>query len=69
MHAVCSVREIQQVWVYIPNPDHAQRFVQEISGAGSIPKNLRAVSSLPKALKDGEIFDAATTSTTPVISF
>ena len=45
LDAVCSVREIQQARVYSPNSKHAQRFAQEMSGVGSIPKNVKAVSS------------------------
>ena len=26
LDAVCNVRQIQQAWVYSPNPEHAQRF-------------------------------------------
>ena len=40
-----------------------------MSGIGSIPKDVRAVSSSAKALKDADIVCTATTSTTPVISF
>jgi len=69
LDAVCNVREIQQAWVYSPNPEHAQSFAQKMSGVGSIPKNVKAVSSSAKALKDADIVCTATTSTTPVISF
>ena len=69
LDAVCSVRDIQQAWVYSPNPEHAQSFAEEMSGVGPIPKDVRAVSSSAKALKDADIVCTATTSTTPVISF
>ena len=69
LDAVCSVRDIQQAWVYSPNRQHAQSFADKMSGAGTIPKNVRAVSSSAEALKDADIVCTATTSTTPVISF
>ena len=40
-----------------------------MSEVGLIPKNLKAVSSSVRALKDADIVCTATTSTTPVISF
>ena len=69
LDAVCSVRDIQQAWVYSPNPEHAQSFAEKMSGVGPIPKDVRAVSSSAEALKDADIVCTATTSTTPVISF
>lgn len=69
LDAVCTVRKIQQAWVYSPNPEHVQRFAESMSGVGPIPKDVRAVSSSAKALKDADIVCTATTSTTPVISF
>ena len=69
LDAVCTVREIQQAWVYSLNPEHAQDFAEEMSGVGSIPENVRAETSSAKAIKDADIVCTATTSTTPVISF
>ena len=69
LDAVCSVRDIQQAWVYSPNQEHAQSFAKKMSGVGPVPKNVKAVSSSAKALKDADIVCTATTSTTPVISF
>ena len=40
-----------------------------MSGVGSIPKNVKAVSSSAKSLKNADIVCTATTSSTPVISF
>ena len=69
LDAVCTVREIQQAWVYSPNPEHAQSFAEEMSGVGPIPEDVQAVTSSAKALKNADIVCTATTSTTPVISF
>ena len=69
LDAVCTVRDIQQAWVYSPNPEHAQGFVKEMTGLGSITENVRAETSSAKAIKDADIVCTATTSTTPVISF
>ena len=69
LDAVCSVRDIEQAWVYSPNHEHAQSFANKMSDVGPIPKDVRAVHSSAKALKDADIVCTATTSKTPVISY
>ena len=64
LDAVCSVRDIEQAWVYSPNHEHAQSFANKMSDVGPIPKDVRAVHSSAKALKDADIVCTATTSKT-----
>ena len=69
MEAVCTVRSIEQVRVFSPNPEHAQKCAEEMSGNGPVPNNVRAVPSSKNAIKDADIVCTSTTSTTPVIAF
>ena len=69
LDAVCTVRSIRQAWVYSPNPEHAQKFVEEMSGVGPIPRDIQAVTSSAEAVKNADIVCTATASSTPVISF
>ena len=69
LEAVCTVRRIEQVRVFSPNPEHAQKCAEEMSGKGPVPDNVRAVPSSKKAINNADIVCTATTSTTPVIAF
>ncbi|MDP7620756.1 MAG: ornithine cyclodeaminase family protein, partial [SAR324 cluster bacterium] len=69
LEAVCTVRSIEQVRVFSPNPEHAQKCAEEMSGKGPVPDNVRAVPSSKKAINNADIVCTATTSTTPVIAF
>ena len=69
MEAVCTVRNIKQVRVFSPNPEHAHQCADIMSGKGPVPDDIRAVQSSQKAVKNADIVCTATTSTTPVIAF
>ena len=69
MEAVCTVRKIKQVRVFSPNPEHAHKCAEEMSGKGPVPDDVRAVSSSQKAINNADIVCTATTSTIPVIAF
>ena len=69
LEAVCTVRRIEQVSVFSPNPEHAQKCAEEMSGKGPVPENVRPVSSSKKAINNADIVCTATTSATPVIAF
>ncbi len=66
LEAVCTVRNIQTVWVYAPSHARVEAFIKEMAGHGPIPKDLRAAKSPGEAVKDADIICAATTSNTPV---
>jgi len=38
LDAVCSVRDIQQAWVYSPNPEHAQSFAEKCQASAQFQK-------------------------------
>ena len=69
LEAVCTVRSIEQVRIFSPNPEHAQNCAEEMSGKGPVPDNVRAVLSSKKAVNNADIVCIATTSATPVIAF
>ena len=69
LEAVCTVRRIEQVRVFSPNPEHAQKCAEEMSGKGPVPDNVRAVPSSKIATNNVDIVCTATTSSKPVIAF
>jgi len=69
MEAVCTVRKIKQVRVFSPNPEHAHKCAEVMSGKDPVPGDVRAVPSSQKAINNADIVCTATTSTTPVIAF
>ena len=69
MEAVCTVRNIKQVRVFSPNPEHAHQCADIMSGKDPVPDDIQAVQSSLKAVKNADIVCTATTSNTPVIAF
>ncbi len=47
LEAVCAVRDIEQVWVYSPNPANGQQLAQEMAGRGRIPPSPSTVATPP----------------------
>ena len=68
LQAACSVRKINRVWIYDPDPSKAEAFAREMSGTGSIPEDVRPATNQKQALADADIICAATTSSAPVFS-
>lgn len=68
LRAVCSVRELEQIWIYDLNRESAQMFVEELSGQGPIPEDLRIAESPREAVNNADIICAATTSKDPVFN-
>lgn len=66
LEAVCTVRNIEKVWVYSRNSGNAQRFIEDVRGQGVIPENVRLASNPREAVQEAHIVCAATTSSTPV---
>jgi ornithine cyclodeaminase len=66
LEAVCTVREVQQAWIYDPTPSRAESLIEELAGRGSIPSDLRAARTPAQAARDADVICAATTSATPV---
>lgn len=66
LEAVCTVRDIEQVFVYSPTRANAKRFAAEMAGVGKIPSTITVADSSDEAIATADIICAATTSTTPV---
>lgn len=66
LEAACTVRSIETVWVYDPNPERARAFVNEMAGHGPIPNDLRIAETPSQAVQQADIICTATTSSTPV---
>lgn len=66
LEAVCTVRQIEEVRVYSPTPQHARAFAREMAGQGPIPEQIDVVKTPGAAVRGADIVYAATTATTPV---
>jgi len=66
--AICSVRELEQVWISDLHQESAQKFVEELSGQGPIPEDLRIAKSPREAVNNADIICTATTSKVPVFN-
>lgn len=66
LEAVCTVREIEQVFVYSRNSENAARFAADVSGAGQIPEKIQIADSPQQLVQNSDIICTATTSATPV---
>ena len=66
LEAACSVRKIEEAWVFDTAVQRAEAFVKEMVGVGNIPKKLRVASNPKRALAEADIVCTATTSNTPV---
>lgn len=68
LEAACSVRKIEEAWVYDPSAERAEVMVQEMAGRGPVPYHLRVASSPEQAVSEADIICTATTSSTPVFA-
>ena len=66
LEAVCTVREIEKVWIVDMDKNRAQAFVDEMSGYGPIPADIRIAPDPKTALANADIVCTATTSANPV---
>jgi alanine dehydrogenase len=66
LEAVCSVRRIEQAWIYDADPGRARALAAELSGRAPIPLNVQAASDPKQAISDADVICTATTSRTPV---
>lgn len=68
LEAICTVRDLELVWVYDPNPARVEAFIAEMAGRGPIPADLRPAASPRQAVAEADVISAATTATTPVFA-
>ena len=68
LEAACSIRAIEQAWVFDPSADRARAFVRDLAGTGGIPSDLAVAASPEQAVAQADIICTATTSHTPVFA-
>lgn len=66
LEAVCTVRCIETVWIYDPDPKKAEDFMAEMRGKGPVPAHLVRARRPQEAVAHADIICAATTSHIPV---
>ncbi|MBC8507232.1 MAG: hypothetical protein ISR58_10020 [Anaerolineales bacterium] len=66
LEAVCTARSIETAWIFDLDSNQAAKFVEEMSGQGSIPDDLRVAPTPEEAIAEADIICTATTSTSPV---
>lgn len=67
LEAICTVRHIEQVWVYDSLPQAAQAYVHDMQGRGwPIPHSIAIADSPYQAVSQADVICTATTSTAPV---
>ncbi len=68
LEAMCTVRPLQTVWIYDPNPQRVTTLIAEMAGQNPIPADLRLADSPQQAVADADLVVTATTSHTPVFA-
>lgn len=66
LEATCTVRTIEQAWVYDSDHARAEAFVSELAGVGPIPRDIRIAKTSEEAIQKADIICTATTSISPV---
>ncbi len=66
LEAVCTVRDIKEVWLYSIDESGAERFIEEMTGKSPIPKKILMAKDPHEAVLNADIICTATTSATPV---
>ena len=66
LEAACSVRHIEQAWVFDTSQEKAQAFAREMVGKLPIPADLQVATTPPQAIADADIICTATTANSPV---
>jgi ornithine cyclodeaminase len=68
LEAVCTVRAISTVRVYDPAPDRVEAFVEDVTGKGPVPADVRPAASAREAVAGADVVCAATTAKEPVFA-
>jgi alanine dehydrogenase len=66
LEAVCTVREIEKVLVYDPQPDTLHTFIDEMAGCGPVPADIQPAESPKEAVSNADVICCATSSNQPV---
>ena len=68
LQAICTVRQIETVWIHSPTPEHVQHLIQQLAGQGPIPHDLRPATNPTIAVREADIICCATSAATPVFA-
>jgi ornithine cyclodeaminase len=69
LEAVCTVRPIEQVWVYDVAPERAAAYVEQMKRHGQpVPADMAVARSAAQAAQNADVICTATTSATPVFA-
>ncbi len=68
LQAICSVRNLERVWIFDPNQENAHQLVEELSGLTPIPIDLKVANSPKQAVKNADLICTATTAISPVFN-
>ncbi|MFN2215058.1 MAG: ornithine cyclodeaminase family protein [Anaerolineales bacterium] len=66
LEAVCTVRHIEKVFVFDPQPEAVRNFINEMAGQGSVPKDIQPAADPREAVSQADVICCATTSKTSV---
>lgn len=66
LEAVCTVRNIEEVWLYSIDRPGAEKFIAEMAGKTPIPNRIHLAKDSHEAVAHADIICTATTSATPV---
>jgi alanine dehydrogenase len=66
LEGICSVRSIQDAFIYDPNPQRLHTFIREMEANETVTAHLHAAKNPTEAVAEADIVCTATTSRTPV---
>ena len=66
LEAVCTVRNIKEVWLYSIDRPGAEKFIEEMTGKSPIPEPIHMAKDSHEAVANVDIICTATTSAIPV---
>lgn len=66
LEAICTVRNIETVWVYSPTAVRVDGLITDLAGNGPIPTDLRRAASPAAAVSQADVVCTVTTSPIPV---
>lgn len=66
LEAICTVRRIEKVLVFDPQPEIVTKFISEMAGYGPVPDDIRQAGTPQEAVSMADVICCATTSSQPV---
>ncbi|MGW8225028.1 MAG: ornithine cyclodeaminase family protein [Anaerolineales bacterium] len=66
LEAVCTVRHIEKVFVFDPQPEVVRSFIDEMAGSEPVPEDIQSAEDPQEAVAQADVICCATTSKSPV---